>query len=287
MYRFLLTRRWIAIHLFCLALMPLMVWLGFWQWHRYEHAHHNNQILSRNLSAAPRDYTAVARPGREVTKEQTWLRVRATGRYDSAHELFVRRRIGADGDVGFDVLTPLVTRGGATVLVNRGWVKSPDDPAANPTVPKAPTGEVTVTGRLRPDEEGDRPGAGSRLGLPDRQVMQINGAELASALGGTAPLPGYLELTGTSPKPAEGPEVPGPPDPDNTGLHVAYTLNWWVFVAGVPIAWWRLMKRERDDRARAAAAGGAAGPGSGSDPESPDGSGRAAGSEKAAAAHGS
>lgn len=106
--------------------------------------------------------------------------------------MVVRRRTNADDKQGVLVLTPLVLRDGSVVLVNRGWVPAAADQRAYPTVPPAPKGEITVTGRLKADETTGASGIKDLKGLPDRQVMLIN-SEQQAALIGREVLGGYLE----------------------------------------------------------------------------------------------
>ncbi len=101
--------------------------------------------------------------GRGRTGEGQIPRVTATGTYDAAHELLVRRRT-QNSQVGFYVLTPLKTPGG-TVLINWGWV-SRRDRRHPPRRPPAPGGQVTLTGRLRPAETTETTGIIDRQGLP-------------------------------------------------------------------------------------------------------------------------
>lgn len=160
-------------------------------------------------------------------------------------------RTDNDDKVGFHVLTPLVLSDGRVVLVNRGWVPGGDDPRAYPPVPTAPTGEVTVTGRLKADETSGGSGIKDRKGLPDRQVMLINSAQQAEYLGRTV-LGGYLELT--APAPADGgPEPIADPDHDSIGPHMAYAVQWWLFAAAVPVGWVVLVRREKRERQEEAA----------------------------------
>ena len=126
---------------------------------------------------------------------------------------------------------------------------------------------MTVTGRLRPDETTAGTGIQDRHGLPPRQIMLINSAKLADPVGRPL-LGGYLELTGTSPRPAghQPEQVPAPtPGQTNGGYHpphLAYAWQWWLFVLMVPVGWVILVRRERRDRlaARAAAAEQSAAP---------------------------
>ncbi|MET9960870.1 SURF1 family protein [Streptomyces sp. NPDC006326] len=254
MYRFVLTRQWVCLTLLALVLIPVMVRLGFWQYHRHEHRVAQNELIASNLTAKPVPMARMSSPGHVVPRSDYWRAVTATGTYDSAHEVVVRMRTSNDDKVGFQVLTPLVLGDGRVVLVNRGWVPGGDDPRAYPPVPAAPTGEVTVTGRLKADETSGASGIKDRKGLPERQVMLINSAQQAESLGKPV-LGGYLELT--APVPADGkPEPVAEPDHDSIGPHMAYAVQWWLFASAVPLGWLVLVRREKRDREAAAAAGG-------------------------------
>ncbi|MCX4694066.1 SURF1 family protein [Streptomyces sp. NBC_01408] len=252
MYRFVLTRQWVCLTLVALALIPAMIKLGFWQFHRHEHRVAQNELIDTNLRAQPAPVTEVTSPGHLVPRADYWRAVTATGTYDSAHEVVVRMRTSGDDKVGFHVVTPLVLADGRALLVNRGWVPGGDDPRTYPPVPAAPSGEVTVTGRLKADETSGGSGIKDRKGLPDRQVMLINSGQQAESLG-RAVLGGYLELTAPAP-PEGGPEPIPEPDHDSIGAHMAYAVQWWLFASAVPVGWIVLVRREKRDRAEAAAA---------------------------------
>ncbi|MFG2298157.1 SURF1 family protein [Streptomyces sp. NPDC048603] len=251
MYRFVLTRQWVCLTLVALVLIPAMVKLGFWQFHRHERRVAQNELIAANLDAAPVPVTRLTSPGHEVPRADYWRAVTATGTYDAAHEVVVRMRTNQDDRVGFHVLTPLVLADGRAVLVNRGWVEGGGDPRGYPPVPAPPAGQVTVTGRLKADETSGGSGIKDRKGLPDRQVMLINSGQQAQALGRTV-LGGYVELTGPVP-PDGSPEPVGAPDHDSIGAHMAYAVQWWLFAAGVPVGWLVLVRREKRDREAAAA----------------------------------
>ncbi|MFJ6215834.1 SURF1 family protein [Streptomyces sp. NPDC092296] len=244
MYRFLLSRRWAITTLLAVLLVPVMIRLGFWQLHRHEARVARNTLIGRNLAAEPVPIGSLTRPGFDIPTDLTWRRVSATGHYDAADEFVVRQRTDADGDrIGYFVITPLVTSDGSRVLVNRGWVDSGTDATVYPRVPAAPTGEVTVTGRLRADETSGSSGIRDRGGLPDRQYMMINSEQQAKRLGGPV-LGGYLELVGTSPKPRAQAELLPDPDHSDIGPHMAYAVQWWLFTAMVPVGWVVLLRRE-------------------------------------------
>lgn len=255
MYRFLLSRQWVILTLLALALIPAMIELGFWQYHRHEQKVAQNSLISDNLKAKPVPVTDLTAPGHTVPRADYWRRVTATGTFDSAHEVVVRRRTSTDGQVGYHVLIPLVLKDGRAVIVNRGWVPSGDDQRAFPDVPAAPKGEVTITGRLKADETSAASGIKDLHGLPPRQVMLINSGQQQKELGRTV-LGGYVEQI--SPVPAgDSPEQIQNPDDSSIGPHMAYAIQWWLFVAAVPVGWVTLVRRELRDRAAAAERGAA------------------------------
>ncbi|MFF4650122.1 SURF1 family protein [Streptomyces sp. NPDC001380] len=280
MYRFLLSRRWLALTLLALVLMPVMVRLGFWQLHRHEARVARNALIAGNLAARPVPIGSLTGPGRRVPGDLVWRTVSATGRYDAAHEFVVRQRTDAGGDtIGYFVVTPLVTADGGTVLVNRGWVDSGDDATAYPKVPAAPSGTVTVTGRLRADETPGTSGIRDRGGLPARQHMLINSGQQAGRTGERV-LGGYVELVSTSPEPRAHAQLLPEPNHSDIGPHMAYAVQWWLFAATVPVGWVVLARREAADlRAQAADADAEGAPGGGPDPE---GTGSGAGSPEGA-----
>lgn len=268
-YRFLWSRPWVILTLVALALVPSMIRLGFWQLHRHEHRVANNKLIADSLAVATTPVERLSRPGGAVRRADTWRSVTASGRYDTAHEVVARQRTAADGSrIGYYVITPLVLSDGGALLVNRGWVAPGDDITVFPKVPKAPSGVVTVTGRLRPDETTASSGIRDRRGLPRRQIMLINGHQFAGELPQPL-LGGYLELVKTSPG-ASGPQPQLVPEPDHNdiGPHMAYAIQWWLFAAMVPVGWVILFRRERRDQgagaapwtAPGAAAGGPPGP---------------------------
>ncbi|WP_432038817.1 SURF1 family cytochrome oxidase biogenesis protein [Streptomyces cucumeris] len=249
MYRFLLTRQWVILTLVGLVLIPTMVRLGFWQLHRHEHRVAQNHLIGDSLKAPAVPVTELTSPGREVRRDDTWRTVRATGTYDTAHEVVVRQRTGSDEQsIGYFVLTPLTLPGGKSVLVNRGWIPAGTDLTRYPEVPAAPSGEVTVTGRLKADETPGNSGIKDKQGLPDRQVSLINSERQAERLSRPV-LGGYIELTSSSPKGGKRPEPVAAPDHSSIGPHMAYAIQWWLFAAGVPVGWFVLVRRERKDRA--------------------------------------
>lgn len=252
MYRFLLSRQWVILTLVALLLIPTMIRLGIWQMHRYEERSARNQLVADALAADPVPVESMTSPGHTVTTNERYRAVTAKGHFDTDDEVVVRRRTNSDDEVGYHVLTPFVLNDGKVVLVNRGWI--PADSASQtefPKVPAPPKGEVTVTGRLMPDETTAASGIKNLKGLPDRMVMLIDSEQQARRLG-VQVLGGYLAQTAPEPK-GDTPELMGRPGNEDAALNYAYAYQWWLFSVGVPIGWVVLVRRELRDRREAEA----------------------------------
>ncbi|MCS0603189.1 SURF1 family protein [Streptomyces sp. LP11] len=250
-YRFLLSRQWVILTIVTIALIPTMIKLGFWQHHRYQERTARNNLVSAALHAKPVPVEKLASPGHQLSRTEKYRTVTATGTFDTARQVVVRRRTNADGEVGFHVLTPLVLTDGKVVLVNRGWIPADGVQTTFPKVPAPPAGRTTVTGRLMADETTSASGIKNVKGLPDRQIMLINSTEEARRLDARV-LGGYMEQTAPAAK-GGSPEQISDPGSEDAPLNYAYMLQWWLFAAAVPVGWWFLVRRELRDRAEAAA----------------------------------
>jgi cytochrome oxidase assembly protein ShyY1 len=257
-YRFLLTRQWVIVTLVALALIPTMIELGFWQWHRHFDRVASNQRIEDALDAGPVPVGSLTRPGARVDRDLYYRHVTARGVFEADREVVVRRRTNADDRVGYHVLTPLRLDDGRYLLVNRGWVPADDRQTKFPEIPAPPGGEVTVTGRLMADQTTEASGIKDLDDLPDRQVMLISSESEAERLGAEV-LGGYLELVSPAPRAGSPELIPGP-DHDSIGNHMAYAIQWWLFTAGVPVGWVVLVRRElrerREEASRATQASG-------------------------------
>lgn len=169
---------------------------------------------------------AVAPPGpgewpRVSAARDAYRRVVVTGRYLNDRETLVRAvtRLGE----GFWVLTPLQTREGFLVLVNRGFVP-PERRAIATRSEGELQGETTVTGLLRIGEPG---GGFLRANDPasDRWYSR-DVAAIASArrLGSTAP---YFIDADAGPVPGGWP-VGGLTVLDLPNNHLQYALTWFA-----------------------------------------------------------
>src|SRR5688500_857313 len=108
--------------LFALAAAAVCVRLGFWQLDRLEERRAHNAIVLERIDAEP---VGVSELGTDTTGI-LYRRVRLEGEYDFEHEVALTGR-SRDGSPGVHLITPLKIPGATRpVLVNRGWVYSPD-----------------------------------------------------------------------------------------------------------------------------------------------------------------
>lgn len=134
---FLLSRRWILFFLVVIALAWLAWRLGEWQFHRLEDRKASNAIVERNTAGDPVPLDEVMAPGRAVDTEHEWRLVTATGEYDVDDTVVVRYRT-RDGQSGVDIVVPLVTTSGTSLLVDRGWMSTGNSGARPDDIPDPP-----------------------------------------------------------------------------------------------------------------------------------------------------
>jgi surfeit locus 1 family protein len=215
-----MSRRSIVFCLLALVAAVVFARLGIWQLARLrEKVRRNASIAAQQLdpaaplSAIPRD-----------TAGAHYRKATVSGRFDYDHEVVLGARTH-QGSPGVDLVTPLRIAGSDTaILVNRGWVYSPD----GATVDHARWRErdtSTITGYI----EVYAPDAGvTKVAREPRMVRRLSRSELAPRI--SFPLaPYYLVATGDS---ADGAhparrELPALDE----GPHRSYALQWFSFMA--------------------------------------------------------
>lgn len=222
--------RYLGLFALMLVVAALCALAGSWQVIRFHEKHDANQHLRLDNRDRPADVAAVLGPATAQIssgRAQKFRHVTATGSYLSADQTLLRNQ-SVGGDVGYVVLTPLKTSAGV-LMVARGFVAPTAGASSTPAVPAAPSGTVTVTGRLQPaDAKPDRFGR-----LPTRQVETVNTAEQAARVG--APVwNGYAELLPGQPGTAGLTVLPEPDMSNPAGgaeepQHAAYVVQWYLF----------------------------------------------------------
>jgi len=247
-YRFLLTPRWLGIHLFAVLAVPACIWLGVWQLGRFElHSHAGGHAASQAAElnrAVPLAPLVKGPDAQTVTAADVGREVTFSGRYDTAHQLLVPQRT-VNGRSGYYVLTPLrPTGGGLPVAVIRGWT------ADAHAVPAAPGGTVDLRGRLQTSEDASTPEVISSGGLPAGQVGMISPSTLVNLLPYSV-YDGWVALDkGGDASTAGLAPVPTYQPTGGAGLtlrafqNLGYTLQWFVFAGFVIFMWARFVRRE-------------------------------------------
>ncbi len=212
--------RWAGLVAFVAVLGAVFVNLGEWQLDRLEQRRARNEATLTNADKPVRPMAEVFTG--EITDADQWQRVEARGTFDSEHQFVVRYRRNA-GAEGYEVVTPLRTSVGV-VLVDRGFVRANGGQIPR-VAPPPPSGEVTVVGHVRRNEQGRR----SATVPVDGQMRLINSDAVAEVLGYPL-LDGYIGLLSVTPpqsgdfRPVELPEV-------SEGPHFWYAMQWFGFTA--------------------------------------------------------
>ena len=119
--------RIILLAALALIIAAVCIRLGFWQLERLAERRAENARVAAGLAGAPIPIEAVSADSSQSRAQ----RVEVRGTFDFAHEITLINR-SRDGAPGVNILTPLRIPGRDTaVIVNRGWVYSPDGAAVD------------------------------------------------------------------------------------------------------------------------------------------------------------
>ncbi|BBX25115.1 SURF1 family cytochrome oxidase biogenesis protein [Mycolicibacterium alvei] len=249
---FLLRPQWVAFFIVVVAFAYLcFTVLAPWQLGKNTSTSRENNQISHSLQADPVPVTTFLPQQDSVAPDAQWQRVTATGHYLPKAEVLVRLRV-VDGAPAFEVLTPFAVDGGPVVLVNRGFIE-PIDGNKVPEFEAAPTGQVSITARLR-DQEGLIPGkAPFRSDDGAQQVYSINTGQIASLTG--VPLTGsYLQLVADQPGGLGEISLPHL----DAGPFLSYGIQWIAFGIIAPLGLGYFVYAELQQRRRERAAAEAA-----------------------------
>jgi cytochrome oxidase assembly protein ShyY1 len=231
---FLLRPGWIALVVGVVIFAGACFWvLSPWQFGRNsERSAQNNEI-----TAAVRDSTVPLRQllpvGAEPTAAHEWREVTMSGTYLPTDETVARLRQVSD-QAAYEILTPFRLDDGRIMLVDRGWV-APNNGQV-PDYPPAPTGHLTLTVRMHPEESNPHRPPLTEQG--HREVYSVN-STVVSNLTGLSVDPGYFTLVDGQPG------VLGvlPLPQVDSGPFLSYALQWIVFgvmaIGGLGYFTWR------------------------------------------------
>ncbi len=235
-----------ALQLGAALLFVAFLALGTWQVQRLGWKQDLIARVEKRLSAPPVPAPSADRWARITKADDEYRRVVVHGAFDHSREVLV----GASTvlGTGYWVLTPLRSRDGNWVMVNRGFVPPEYKTRVSRTATEA-QGEVEVIGLLRLTEPGgsllrkNDPAAGRWY---SRDVEAIGRAQTLE--GPLAPY--FIDEADTRPSP----NSPTPETWPRGGLtvvqfpnsHLSYALTWYAMAAmtaGISIYLWRERRR--------------------------------------------
>jgi surfeit locus 1 family protein len=239
-----MSRRSIVFCAFALLAAAVCIRLGVWQLARHGEKVRRNASIARQQRSAP---VALANLPRD-TGDAHYRPATVTGRFDYEHELVLSGRTH-QGSPGVNLITPVRVEGSDTaVLVNRGWVYSPDGGRVD-RVRWREADSGSVNGYV----ELYAPDAGATASAVDARIIRrVSRSEIGSKIPYPV-APFYLMVTGDS---ADGPHPARHQIPAlDEGPHRSYAIQWFSFavfaLAGVVM----IVLRERHPYARRTAYG--------------------------------
>ena len=250
---------------FAFVAAAVCIRLGLWQLDRLEERRAHNAIVLARVDADP---VPVSELGSDTTGIR-YRRVRLEGEYDFEHEVALTGR-SRDGSPGVHLITPLRVPGAErAVLVNRGWVYSPD--AARVDFAPWRTSPV-AEGVAYVELFGERKTGDATPASTPRAVRWIDSASVAgvvpypvapyyvvllpdsgqSRAGSGNVLPGREAGGGSGGEPQSPGDAPGRLTiPDlGEGPHLGYAVQWFIFASVAVIGVTALLLSERKSRSR-------------------------------------
>lgn len=228
MLRVLLTPRWLGALAAAVVFAVACLFLGRWQWHRFETRHHISQVLNAHYHSAPVPIRKVL-PNTDAVPgpDEQWTVVRVSGSYQPADLLLVRNR-PLDTAYGYEILVPLRSADGPSILVDRGWVPNGESATTRPALPPTPSGTITVTGWLRSGEADlNRPPVpGELASINIGQARTATGADLYDA---------YVLARDEHADPPQritrGQPLPVADTEGTWAINLSYAIQWWLGMA--------------------------------------------------------
>jgi surfeit locus 1 family protein len=227
-----MPRRLVIFAALALAGAALFVRLGFWQLDRLHQRRQRNAVVMARIASPPAEWSAL--PHDTAAR---YRRVHVAGAPDYDHEIVLVGR-SREESPGVDLVTPLRVAGSDTaVLVNRGWVYSPDATTVDRARWREREGDtLRVDGYV---ESFTSPGPGD---LPAHQWVARRLSHRAVSARLPYPVaPVYVVAVDTGrPRPDAVARLPIP-TPDE-GPHLGYALQWFSFAviavvgAGIAVA---------------------------------------------------
>lgn len=215
----------IGLALLATGLFAGFVALGGWQLERRVWKLDLIERVERRVQAAPVAPPPAAAWGRISAADDEYRRVRLSGRF--LPQLDTRVQAVTTHGPGFWLLTPLELDGGGIVLVNRGFVPSPDAAVATPP------GPLQLDGLLRLSEPG---GGFLRRNDPAAQRWYSRDVAAIVAARGLPDAAPFFVDAGADPSAGPDQPVGGLTVISFHNSHLVYAITWFVLALMVAAA---------------------------------------------------
>jgi len=176
-----------------LALVTLLISLGFWQLGR---ADEKKIFLTKQQVSADKEVISLKSIIGADPETLRYRKVEISGRYDEEHQFLIDNQI-VNGQAGYFVMTPLLVDGlKSAILVNRGWVALNKDRRVLPDVSITHL-KATILGRVNNFPVVGIKLAGAEIptdGWPS--VVQVVDSDILADRLGYSLLPFQVELNG-------------------------------------------------------------------------------------------
>jgi cytochrome oxidase assembly protein ShyY1 len=217
---FLLRPGWIALVVGVIVFSGACFYiLSPWQFGRNSERSAQNAEITNAVNDPAVPLRRLLSVGQEPPASYDWREVTMSGRYLPADEVVARLRQVND-QAAYEILTPFRLDDGSIMLVDRGWV-SPNNGMV-PSYAPAPTGHVTLTARMHPEESNPHKAPLTEQG--HREVYSINTGVVSSRTGVHVE-PGYFTLVDNQPGVLNVLPLPQV----DSGPFLSYALQWIVF----------------------------------------------------------
>ena len=213
--------------------------LAPWQFDRDDERATQNAALQASFLGEPRPLADVLGPDVAPDEGTQWERVAITGTYLPEAEVIARLRT-VQGEAAFEILTPLRTTDGQTVLIDRGFVQ-PDDRARVPEYTPAPPGQTQVVARIRIDEKDPKARDAFADESTDGRLHSYTvDSQVVARATGIDLRPGYFQLDEAQPGVLGALPLPKL----EAGPYFSYALQWIAFGTMAVLAWLYFTVRE-------------------------------------------
>jgi cytochrome oxidase assembly protein ShyY1 len=244
---------WILSHLFVLACVVGFLFLANWQFQRLMGRRDANAVIAaRQIEpVAPVDDVMGVDSPPEATADAPFRQVRITGTYQADDQVLIRNR-SKSSSPGYWVVTPLQTRPGEAVVVNRGWIPIQTGDEASADFYAPPTGTVTVVGLVVESQEQSGLGVTDPAGERLDKLSRVDVPRLQEQVDDRL-YPLYVNLV--TQDPAQAGDLPEPVEPPvlDEGSPLNSRGLWLIFAGLTVIVYPLLLRRTARNKAGEAA----------------------------------